>query len=152
MTVDYTKPYQAPPAPPQVPQQKSSTGCWKWGALGCVILSALAVFAFVGIVVFVFGMMRSNDAYREALRRAQSNPDVIAALGTPIEAGWWVTGNVNATPGHGEARIVFPIHGPRGKATVRVEAAQQDSRWVYSLLRVQLDHGREIDLLAGENR
>ena len=47
------------------------------------------------IVTIVFGMMKSTDAYKEALAKARANPYVQEALGSPIEDGLLVMGNIN---------------------------------------------------------
>ena len=145
MTVDYTQSPQAPPPP----QRGWWSRNWKWvvpaGCGGCLLI----VGAFVAIIlVVVFGAIRSSDVYKGALTRAQSDPRVVAALGTPIEAGMIVGGNVNVNGGTGNAEINFPISGPKGKATVYAEARKSAGDWQYSVLTVKLADGSSIDLLT----
>ena len=102
------------------------------------------------IVLIVFGAMKSSDAYKTAVARAKANPEVIAALGTPIEEGMWVSGKTNVDGSSGEADITIPISGPKGKAKVYAVATKRAGRWTYSTLEAAID-GREerIDLLGG---
>jgi cytochrome oxidase complex assembly protein 1 len=147
MTVDYTQPPAAPGAPAQ-PGQKPKSSCGTIAAIGCAVIIAIGAVIVGGLVFFVFGIIKSTDVYKQALARAKSNPEVIARLGEPIEAGWWVSGSVTVNKESGTARFSFPIAGPKAKATVTVEATRERDRWLYSILRAKPDNGGEIDLLA----
>jgi hypothetical protein len=133
------------PPPVAAPPAKKS-GCLKWGLIGCG--SALVLFGIfaVVIVVVVFGAMKKSDVYQEALRRAQNDPAVVAALGTPIEAGMLVSGSVNVDATGGHATLDFPISGPKGKGTVHAVATKSVAGWEYSALTVKPDNGPLIDL------
>ena len=135
----------APPPPPQAPAK--SSGCLKWALIGCGAALVLGV-AFVAILTMVvFGAIKHSDVYREALRRAQNDPAVIAALGTPIEAGFYATGSVNVNNGAGNANVDFPISGPKGKATVHAVATKNGSAWEYSEMKVTPAGGSVINIL-----
>jgi len=137
----YTMPAGAPPPP-----QKSG-GCWKALAIGCSIIIVLGLAALVALFVFVFSVIKRSDVYREAYTRATNDPRVVAALGTPIEKGWWVLGNVSLDNDTGNANINFPISGPKGSARVHAAASLENSTWVYSALVVRPENGGEIDVL-----
>ena len=143
MTVDYTQPPQ-----PGQPQRGWWSRNWKWVLpVGC--LSVVVVFlAFIGVILaVVFGAIKSSDAYTTALHTAQQDPRVIAALGTPIEGGFLVTGNINVHNDRGTAQLDFPISGPKGKAKVHAEADKPGGKWEYSVMQVHVDGGSTIDLL-----
>jgi hypothetical protein len=143
MTIDYTKPQQ-----PGQPQRGWWSRNWKWVVpVGC--LSIVVMFlAFIGIILaVVFGAIKSSDAYTTALHTAQQDPRVIAALGTPIEGGFFVSGNINVHDQRGTAQIDFPISGPKGKAKVHAEAEKSTGRWEYSVMQAHIDGGPTIDLL-----
>lgn len=151
MTTTYTPPPPPPPTQPPVvpaatpPPQKS--GCWKWGLIGCGCLTAAVAAFVVVLVVFVFGVIKKSDVYKEALSRVQSDPRVVAALGSPVEPGFMVTGSVHADTEHGgNAEINFPVHGPKGQAKVRAVATRENDVWKYETLRVTPDGGSPIDL------
>jgi len=105
--------------------------------------------AFVGgIVMLVFGSMKQADVYKEALARAQSDPAVAQKLGSPIEPGMFVSGNINVNGPSGEAKLAIPIHGTKAKGTIYVEATKSAGKWNYALMQVAVDgEDTRIDLL-----
>ena len=148
MTIDYTKPYmpqEGPGMQPIVPPSKGS-GCWKGVAIGCVALILVGIAGIAGLLFFVFSAIKSNSVYTEAMRRAQASPQVTARLGSPIEAGWFISGNVSIKNETGEAHLSIPIHGPRGGAMLYVDASRKSNNWSYTRLEVE-GGGPPIDLL-----
>ena len=127
---------------------------WKWFApVGC--LGLLAIFTgFVALVVtIVFGMIKSSDVYQGALEWAQANPAVERALGSPIEEGLFVMGNINISGSSGEADLAIPIAGPYDEATLYVVAEKSAGQWEYSTLVVKIKStGDRIDLLQKKER
>ena len=73
-----------------------------------------------GFVVTVFGIMKASGAYSGAVARANSNPAVIAALGSPITEGVIVNGNISEVNSSGKANLVIPISGPKGEASMPI--------------------------------
>lgn len=146
MTTDYTKPY-TPSQPPrmQSPPPSGSSGCLKGALIGCGVLFLLGVAGVAALFFFVFGAIKSSHVYTEAVHRAQANPQVIARLGTPIEPGWWVSGNVNIKNDSGQAQITIPIHGPKASATIHADAIEENSSWKFTRLVVE-GGGPPIDL------
>jgi Cytochrome oxidase complex assembly protein 1 len=136
----------SPTPTPTAPAPAKSSGCLKWGLIGCG--AALVLFlGFVAVIVLVvFGAIKRSDVYREALRRVQNDPAVTAALGTPIDAGIYVTGNVNLDTSGGHAKFDFPVSGPKGKADVHAVATMNGSKWEYSELTVTPANGPLINL------
>lgn len=121
---------------------------WKWfvPVLAVVMLALFAAF-FAAIFAFVFGMMKSSEPYREALARATANPQVVQALGEPIEAGYFVQGNISTQGTRGEASLAIPLKGPKGSARIYVDATQSAGLWNYKTLVVQVEgDDRRIDL------
>lgn len=153
MTIDYTQPPQPPQPPPQPgdplqPGEKKKSSCCMFGLIGCAVILVIGGLVLGGLVYFVFGLIKSTEVYKQAFRRAATNPEVIARLGQPIERGWWVMGSVTVNDQSGSARFSFPIEGPKDKGTVNVEATRDRDRWLFSVLRVKPDRSGEIDLLA----
>lgn len=154
MTIDYTRPPTPPPPPPPppgtpgVPPQQGFnwSGCLKACGIGCGILLVLFLVGLGGIFVFVFQVIKSSDVYRGAMQRAQNDPRVVAALGTPIESSWWVMGSVHIDNDGGYANIDIPIHGPKGKGTIDCVADRINDQWRYKRLNVIIG-GQTIDLL-----
>ena len=122
---------------------------WKW-FVPVAVLSGIALLAgFVfAIVSLVFGVIKSSDAYQEALARARASPAVISALGSPIKEGFYVTGNINVSGPSGDAKLAIPVSGPKDEGTIYLEARKSADLWSYSVLVVQVGQTKQrIDLL-----
>jgi hypothetical protein len=115
------------------------------GCLGLLVVFA-GLLAVLGLVLM--RGIKSTDAYREALTRAQASPEVRAALGEPVQAGWFTQGKVNVSGPSGDADLSVPLSGPKGKGTLYITAKKQAGRWEYEVLEVAVD-GRQdrINLL-----
>lgn len=121
---------------------------WKW----CVpVLAALLLVLFaafiVGIVALVFGAIKSSTPYQHAITRAQADPAVVAALGEPIQAGWFVQGNIGTSGSGGEADLAIPLDGARADGTLYVVAEKHAGEWRYGTLAVNVDGGERIVLV-----
>jgi len=145
--------------PPPVPSSTPSSSApkplrknwwsrnWKWFVpTGCLTLAALVALFVVCIVFFVFGIIKSSDAYKTALMRAKEDQRVVAALGTPISDGLVPSGKTNVNGPSGEADIAIPISGPKGKGTIYAVGTKSAGKWEFSKLAVQIDGGEMIDL------
>jgi Cytochrome oxidase complex assembly protein 1 len=121
---------------------------WKWVVpVGCLTSIVAVVAGIAGIVVLVFGFMKTSDVYQQALQRASSHEVVIEALGEPVEAGWYVAGSINVEGSSGTADISIPIAGPKGNATIFAVARKSAGRWTYDVLEVEVQGRTErIDL------
>ena len=141
-----------PPLPRAIPREKPTTWWqrnWKWFVPAC--LGGLVLFAgfIVLIVTIVFGMMKSSDAYRTALTMARADPYVQEALGSPIEEGLLVMGNINVNGSSGHADLAIPVSGPQGSGTIYVVASKSAGQWAVLKLVVDIKATNErIDLLA----
>ncbi|MET0581772.1 MAG: cytochrome c oxidase assembly factor Coa1 family protein [Pseudoxanthomonas sp.] len=127
---------------------------WKWFVpmLAAVALTLLAV-AILALMSALFGMIKSSDAYRQGLQRAQHSPAVVAALGEPIREGWLVMGNISVNGPSGEANLQIPLSGPKGEGDLYLEATKSAGQWNYRTLLVRVDGAREsIDLLENDAR
>ena len=139
------------PAPPfdNAPRPGWWARNWKWFVpVGC--LTIVAVFAaFVGaIVVLVAGSMKSSDAYKLAMQKAQNDPRVVQRLGTPIESGMFVGGSINVAGSSGKADLTIPISGPKGKGTIYLDATKFAGEWKFNRLEVGFEGDpNRIDLL-----
>jgi Cytochrome oxidase complex assembly protein 1 len=122
---------------------------WKWFVpTGCCLMPLALGGAFVCFLVFViFGGLKQSDVYKTAVARAKADSRVIAALGTPVEEGWYLSGNTSVNGGSGNADLSIPISGPRGKATIYAVATKSAGEWTYSKLVVKIaSTGQTIDL------
>ena len=125
--------------PPPLPQERSTTWWqrnWKWFVPVC--LGSVVLFAgfIVLILTIVFGMMKSSDAYKDALAMARANPYVQDALGSPFEEGLLVAGNINISGSSGYADLAIPVSGPDGSGTIYVVASKSAGQWTFLKLVV----------------
>src|SRR6185436_6494839 len=113
---------------------------WKWFVpTGCLSLLLLVGGCFGSIFMVAMTAMKSSDVYKDALVKAQADPEVVAALGTPITTGFFTNGSINTSGPTGEAAFSIPLSGPKGKATIQLEAKKSGGEWTYSTLVVDVD-------------
>jgi Cytochrome oxidase complex assembly protein 1 len=113
----------------------------------------LIVFLVLPLAVLgtVFAGIRSSDAAKQSLLRAQSNPLLVEKIGAPIDEGSLVVGSINVSGTSGDADLAMPISGPKGKATIYVTARKIGGTWNYSQMIAAIEgSGEKIDLLSGE--
>jgi Cytochrome oxidase complex assembly protein 1 len=132
-----------PPLPPQPPQRSWWSRNWKWALpVGCLLPIVLCGGGFVLFFSLIFGAVtgaiRNSDAYQEGMSRARSNPDVVAALGEPIESGFWISGSINVDGPSGNVDVSIPISGPKGSGTLYIVGTRNAGRWQYSTMEVEI--------------
>lgn len=82
-----------------------------------------------------------------ALARAQTNPALIEAIGSPILQTGIVPGNTNVNGPTGKSNLSIPLSGPKGKATLYVEARKSADLWTFQKLTAKIEKtGERIDL------
>ncbi len=136
-------------------EKKPSRGLW----LGCGLVAlvlvciGLVVGTAVAIIAFTFNSIKSSDVYQQALTEVTTNPEVLNALGEPVEPGWFISGSISVSGSSGDATLSVPISGPKGKGTLYAEAAKSAGVWEFDVLQVEVEGqpGR-IDLLSGTGR
>ena len=99
-----------------------------------------------GLGLLGMNALKSTEPYKMAMARIQADPQVIEALGEPIEADTWnFQGGVNQTTERATADYTFGIHGPQGTANVHFEAVDEHG-WEFEILDVTLPDGGTISL------
>ena len=102
----------------------------------------------LAIFFFAMGVLKQTDAYKTALARAQENPALIEAIGSPLSQTGIVAGKSNVTGPTGEAKLFIPLKGPKGKATLYVEATRSADVWYFQTMLVKIEKtGEQIDLI-----
>ena len=141
------------PGAPQPPAGQRSwfKRNWKWFVPLVIVLPIIVCCGGItAIVGGVFGMIKSSEPYKHALATAQSNPQVIAALGTPVEAGFMAGGTLNVNNNNGNAELVIPVKGPKGSGVISVSATKTNGVWSYQTLEFQQAGSQQrIDLKGG---
>jgi len=138
-----------PPLQPWAPAPKRqgwlgrNLGCaLGLGCFGIVSLGGLSVAAMFGVVTLG---IRASDAYSVAMSTATHEPLLLAELGAPVEAGWFVTGSINVSGGSGHADITIPVHGTARTGKIHAVASKGGGKWVFSTLNAEID-GRPLPL------
>jgi len=117
--------------------------------LGCLGVSALIIAFTVGILAIIFGGIRSSAVFRQAVTHAQNHPAVIEALGEPVQAGWFVSGEISTSGDSGQASLQIPLSGPEGRGTLSISASRTQGEWRFFIMRLRIrGSDGEIDLLA----
>ena len=132
------------------PQQGWWSRNWKWVVpSGC--LGLLLSCGCLGAVLFglTYQAVRGTGVFVEATAQARQSPEVREALGEPIETGMMLQGSIHSSDDRGEANFAVPLKGPKGEATLLVEAYKDGDAWKYTTLRVEVPGRPAIDLLGG---
>jgi hypothetical protein len=140
-------------------QRKSWWGRnWLWFLPVICLTTLVMVAALLGVLFLgylgITSTLRSSDAYVQAMAAARKDPRVVAALGTPIQAGTFLSGNISVrhdwnggtSASSGKTDMVIPIYGPKGTARIYLIAAMSGGKWTFSKLVVRTADGKEFDL------
>jgi hypothetical protein len=151
--MDQQPPYPPqPPPPPQPPQRSWWSRNWKWALpVGCLLPIVLCGGGFLVFFFLIYGAVtgsiKSSDAYAEGMARARANPEVVAALGEPIESGFLISGSINVNGSSGNVDVSIPISGPKGSGTLYVVGTRTAGRWQYSRMEAEVPgRASRIDL------
>ncbi len=109
-----------------------------------LIAAASAAFTFI-LVLFITVIIRSSDAYREGVARASRSREVVALIGEPVSAGFFLRGG-KIKGGGRLARIRAPLSGPRGAGTLEIHAVKVEGVLRFDVLKFQ-GMGTVVDLL-----
>lgn len=106
---------------------------WFWGVggccLGCVGIP-LALVAIFGVGIFgALGAMSHSDVIDLAIERAEADPRVVEALGTPLERGFLIQGSIQIQNDGGSADVTVPVTGPRGEGELSVVGTRERGEW-----------------------
>ena len=130
------------------PRASGNRGCLKIALVGVIVLLALGA-SVAGIGWLIFRSMGESEPVRTAVAQAGAHPQVIAALGRPLQRGFLVSGSIQVNNDEGEAELHVPVSGPRGEGTVFVLGHRRHGRWAYEELNISIDGGADIDLRPG---
>ena len=119
--------------------------------VGCFTVVLLFIIFIGSILMIVFSAMKSTAVYKEALARANADPAVIEALGSPIKDGFLVSGNTNVNGASGESNLAIAISGPKAKGTIYLSANKSLGQWNYSGLVLESDKRINVSI-SSENR
>ena len=132
----------------EVAQQKSwFRRNWVWfiPSMGCFTLIVLIALGIFGL----FSMINDSEPLEHGLELASKNAQVIELLGEPIEKTGIPNGEMTFdSSSGGRMDMIFTLKGPKGKASMKIKAFQDEGEtWIYEHLYVQPSGGEKIDLL-----
>lgn len=120
---------------------------WAWAGL---IIAAVCLVLLPGLFFGANHLMTSNDAYRQSMAALRSDARAIAALGEPIEAGWFVAGKISLKNSSGTAKLAIPVSGPKASGTLFSKATKTASVWTIDVLALKVAGiKRPIVLIGG---
>lgn len=121
---------------------------WKWLLPLVIILPIFTCACCPAIpITMAFSLIKSSDPYQHSLEAAQSSDALQGTLGTPIDAGFLVTGNVNISGDSGTAELSYTVTGPDDSAAIYVSGDKQAGQWTYRRLEaVVTSDGQTIPL------
>lgn len=106
---------------------------WKLGIAVLAPASLVVLFA-VPMLVAVNTMMRNSGAYKLTMATAQASPCVTGALGSPLQAGWMISGSTEESTIEGSAALSIPVKGPKGTGDLDVVAKKPNGSWTMKSL------------------
>ena len=112
---------------------------WKLLLALVVIVPALLL---GGLFTFVLRTMKSSEPYQTSFEIARRSPELIAAIGRPMQASFLVKGQIgwqNAGR-EGNVHLSYFLTGPEGTAKVMVFGSKYDGIWGYSELSATLQN------------
>ena len=113
---------------------------WSKWALIVVVSFPFLIALFLPIVITA---LKAPGYYDMGLEKLLSDERVIAALGTPIEPGWWVEGSATL----GSAGISVPLKGSKASGRGCFFARKQSGEWVINGLMFSVDEMQEPVIL-----
>lgn len=117
---------------------------------GCAGLILVGVLVIGGIFFIALQALKHSDAYTESIAAVESNADATTALGTPVKAGLFPTGNISLNNGEGVVAVTIPVSGPNGDGTVIVKGKKPPGSpvWIYETWELVVDGRPEPILLS----
>ena len=104
-----------------------------WRILLTVVLVVIVICLVAGVVAYqlIFAARKSSEPYQVALKQAQQDKRLIEQIGEPIvDDEWFPVGRVSDH----YADVRFNVSGPKGKATIHLEAERKEGKWWLKVL------------------
>jgi len=112
--------------------------------IALLVIAASVVFASV-LTCSIMLALRSSAAYRVGLERAVRSPEVVALIGEPVLAGFFMRGGVRG--GGKRTFLRAPLSGSRGDGMLEIRAVRVGEELRFNVLKFHAK-GKVIDLLG----
>lgn len=110
----------------------------KWAIWGGIIWLAAIAFA-IGLFCLVMSTFKNSEPYKVSVHHAKRNVTLQRLLGTPIEPGWFTSGNITYHGnGSANAELSIPLHGSKDRGVLYVKAYKRGNRWFYNEAEVYI--------------
>jgi hypothetical protein len=123
---------------------------WVWfvpTVIGVPILLCAGVCG--GLLYFGLGAFKQTQPYMAGFQAVQSHPGALAVLGSPVESGTLVQGNISIQNDTGAVDFMIPVSGPKGSGAIKIKGTMSGGQWIYSEITLVPDDGSPaIDLRA----
>ncbi len=119
---------------------------WKWAVPvgGCLSVIIIAVVLIVGGAFAFANKIKTASGSDEALIQVQSNQEVIAVLGEPIESDGFGSFNISINNGEKRSNATTPIKGPNGTGVIHLITSGEDDKKVYEVYNVTIDGSDQV--------
>ncbi|MEZ5302769.1 MAG: cytochrome c oxidase assembly factor Coa1 family protein [Verrucomicrobiales bacterium] len=115
---------------------------------GCLLFVLLPIGGCALFIGGIFSTLKNSEPAERSLEMIARDPAVIAELGSPVEQGWMVGGNINLANADGHADLHYPVSGPSGSGSARILATRSANLWTFDEITVTIDgSGKVIDVL-----
>ena len=108
---------------------------WGWAGLAAVLLLMIVAGAFTAVLLT---SLRDNGAYRSSVAAIRGNLEAQAVLGTPIKAGWLVSGQIEFDENGGHAHLSYTVSGKRANGEAHVYAVYSNGQWILEQVLVAI--------------
>lgn len=144
-----------PYAPPQLHAEQPEPAGWARRNIvalvigGVLLLVVLLTGCIGGAIYFGISALGSHSSVLAAVQQAAADPRVVERLGTPVEKGWFVTGNVSVINGQQTANMQVTLKGPRGEGRLLYTGTKGvGANWVFTIFTLETDGQPDLDLLT----
>jgi hypothetical protein len=112
--------------------------------IALLIIAASVAFTTV-LTCSIMLALKSSAAYRTAIERASRSPEVVALVGEPVRAGFFVRGGIRG--GGRRASQHARLSGPRGRSRLEIRAVKVGGKLRFDVLKFH-GEGKVLDLLS----
>lgn len=125
---------------------------WHWLVPVLVLSAATTIVILVASLVWWVANGGDQRMYLDwdvISARTDTNAQIKATLGTPVQPDGLVSGQICTKPEHKRMNTKFRVVGPGGKGIFTAIGARTDGRWQWNTLQIVVDgSGQRIDLLG----
>lgn len=122
-----------------------------WAIAGLVIW-VVVIGSIPAAMLSAYSALKSSEAYQLTMETVRANGAVRSALGEPVSAGFWTSGNVSVNAsGSGSSQLSIPLHGSKGSGAALSRATRTAGKWHLTLLVVRIDGSQSPIVIINEN-